>query len=181
MNRCTLLMMMLPPVTIGCGSKAPDTLSKNAAEADTLSSEPADQFPHDPDSVVVFSIDPAQHPRESGDTSTEQGNTQTLHGYDVLRKVEIADPAQQRRIVSAVNKGIRNGPKSGARCFVPRHAVRMTRNEETIDVVICFQCSWYQVFEAESEQPDKLKPISADAQATLNRILADAGVPRAAK
>jgi len=38
------------------------------------------------------------------------------------------------------DRAIGKGPNQSAKCFIPRHALRVTKDGETVDVVICFEC-----------------------------------------
>src|SRR5262245_28951043 len=67
-----------------------------------------DTFPADPDGLVLFSIDPTHRSKEWGNLTPEQEKAERLHGYLLLGKTDITDPAERQRIVHAANQAIRN-------------------------------------------------------------------------
>jgi hypothetical protein len=141
-----------------------------------------DVLPADPDSLVLFSIDPTYRTKERENLSPEQEKAERLHNYLLLGKTEITDPEERRRVVYAVNRAIRKAAGfQGARCFNPRHVLRITARGETKDVVICFECWRYHVLREGQKEPEKRGILDSDAQSSLDSVLTEAGVPLAPK
>jgi hypothetical protein len=89
---------------------------------------------------------------------------------------------EEQGIVYAVNSAIRDASgRQGARCFLPRHVLRITSGGETVDVLLCFECWRYQIIREGDEQPYRRGIVSSEAQPLLDRVLAEAGVPLAPK
>jgi hypothetical protein len=63
-----------------------------------------------------------------------------------------------------------------AKCFWPRHAVRVVDKGQTVDYVICFQCDQLRVHEGSST---RVKPITSEPQPVFNKHLKEAGIPLA--
>jgi hypothetical protein len=137
-------------------------------------------FPDDPEAVTLVSID-GNVRANYGNLTPEQEKGRKWQGYPVLGKTEITDPAKRREVISVVKKAIRNGPDRGFVCFVPRHVLHISKQGETLDVAICFECLRYRVCPADSDEPKAGGTISRDAQPLLDGILTDAGVPLAPK
>ena len=62
-----------------------------------------------------------------------------FHRWRVLGRTSVKDVDVRKRLVTAVEKGVAEatGP---AKCFDPRHGVRVTRGGTTTDLAICFHC-----------------------------------------
>lgn len=98
-----------------------------------------------------------------------------FHGWPVLGRTVVADAAVRTRIVTAVQKGIADSDGSVARCFNPRHGIRVQTSERTVDLLICFECQQVQVFEPGRDAYTAL--TTRDPQASLDAVLTAAKVP----
>lgn len=96
------------------------------------------------------------------------------HGAKVLGQTTVKGKAVQE-VGALIKKGVAEGD-GGAKCFVPRHGVRIVHDKKTYDLVICFECHWVYVHTEGAGDP---KPFvtSAAAEKALNKILTDAKVP----
>jgi hypothetical protein len=121
-----------------------------------------------PDQLTLYSIDP----RTSKDETRE-----TFHRYPVLGKIEMTDPAQRKEIVEAMQAGITTSELVVMACFEPRHAIRVVKQGQTLDLVICFECRAVDL-EPRPIEPRSV-PITRAPQKVLDRYLADAGIPLA--
>lgn len=139
----------------------------------------ADPLPADPDQLVLYSIDGPSALKREDDKAKAEG--EMFHDWPVLGKVEIADPEQRRAIINAVNAATRDKSEVQAKCFIPRHAIRMVKGSETLDVVICFQCRNYERFPPRPLSGNHYEPIASSAQPLLDEALRNAGIPLAAK
>ena len=110
--------------------------------------------------------------------SLEPGNAnkddkpETLHGWKVLGKTTVKDARARKELIEAAGKPSRKG---GAKCFEPRHAIRATHAGKTVDLVICFECSWVYVYEGDKETA-KLT-VDRKEQPAFDRVLREAKVP----
>lgn len=131
-----------------------------------------------PDDVVILSID--GRPRhEAEEPPPEAAKVETVHGYPVLGRVAIGDPGQRREVVERVRQAIRDGPGQPARCFIPRHVVRVAKGGSVTDVVVCFECLRYRVYRDGQDEPGTGRTIASDAQPYFDKLLTDAAVPLA--
>lgn len=109
----------------------------------------------------------------NGDTDDPGG----WHGAKVLGKTTVTAAADRKALASALKKGVEEG-KDGARCFIPRHGVRVSHAGKSYDLLICFECHWLYVYADGSDKPLVLT-TSDGPQKVLNKLLGDAKVPLA--
>ena len=113
------------------------------------------------ESVVLYSLEPGK--------SAKKPKT-SFHGWPVLGKTEVKGTAK-KNLLEAFTKMIEEGDR-GARCFIPRHGVRITAGGKDHDFVICFECGWL-----DPQSGKKRVAISDKHAAAFNKILAGAKVP----
>ena len=114
--------------------------------------------------VEVYSIQP-NHADKGG-----------WRGYKVLGKTTVKK-GDQKTVSAAVKAAVEEGVP-GARCFIPRHGIRVAHGGKTYDLVICFECHWVYVFTDDSDKPTVLT-ISEAPQKAINKILTGAKIPLA--
>jgi hypothetical protein len=81
-----------------------------------------------------------------------------------------------RGAVGALVGGIR--PGVGAKCFEPRHGVRATAGDATVDLVVCFACAWVYVYLGPEDDAEMVMLTVPGDPAALEKVLTDAGVRR---
>ena len=54
--------------------------------------------------------------------------------------------SSRETILGLILEGIRNCDLVPADCFNPRHAVRAERTEEATELILCYECSAYQLY-----------------------------------
>ncbi len=143
---------------------------------------PHGPLPDDPDQLFLYSIDG----KHSNSKTPEEAKIAAgwpvvghLYDYPVLGKIEVTDRRQVRDILAAVRRAIRKAPEVGANCYWPRHVVRTVKGGETVDVVICFQCSRYQVYREGKRETEGTQKLSPDDEPLFDKLLSDAGIPLA--
>ncbi len=114
------------------------------------------------ESIELYSLDP--EPKGVG-------KGEKLHGWAVLGKATVKGKDLEA-IVKAVEGAVGKG--RGAKCFLPRHAIRVTSGGKTADLLICFECEWVYVYEGGKKTAD---PTVSNVQPVLDRVLKAAGVP----
>jgi hypothetical protein len=93
-----------------------------------------------------------------------------FHGYRVLGKVVVTDTETRRGLVPAFQRGVAENQGMVAACFNPRHGIRVTRNGQRADFVICFECAQVQLYG--DVQPEFL--ISRSPKALFDSVLRSA-------
>ena len=127
------------------------------------------------DGFTLYSIDAG---REPGDGSSADGDAPKFHGWIVLGKVDIDDRAERSRLINALQEGIDNNNGSPAKCFNPRHALRIVDGDSTTDYLICFECYQIQVFKARNElAPTSVKLTAKEPEKVFNDALRKAKLP----
>jgi len=87
-----------------------------------------------PDTMVIMALEPHfRHP-------PDQAGGDLFHGYVVTGKAPVEDEASRRALMDLVFEGVSKSDGKVARCFNPRHAIRVTRAGEVVDLVICYEC-----------------------------------------
>jgi len=118
--------------------------------------------------VELFSLDPIatekNPPKESG-----------FHGWIVLGKTTLKGDTKKQALDAA--KASIAKKADGARCFWPRHGIHVAKDNEAVDLVICYECSWVYVYYPDKANPIAVLTTASDAQATLDNILREAKVP----
>jgi len=119
-----------------------------------------------PDRLEMLSL---SHRRRPDDGPEER----LFHGYRVLGRASIDDVAQRRQIVSAFYQSAREGDGEML-CFMPHHALHAVRGNAVVDIVICFHCRLYEVFDGQ-ERP--FAELSTLAQALYERVVREHHLP----
>jgi hypothetical protein len=124
-----------------------------------------------PEQLILYSIDgrdfrPGEEPKVE----------EKFHGYPVLGKVEITDADKRHEIATALKDGLAQSDGKMAKCFWPRHGIRVVEKGRTIEYVICFECYQLVAHEGDSQS---VKPVTRDPQSVFDRHLTAAGIPLA--
>jgi hypothetical protein len=114
--------------------------------------------------IEVYSLD--------GERNVKDG----WHGAKVLGKTTVkGDDAKD--LVKVLRQGVKEGGE-GKRCFIPRHGIRATHDGKTVDLAICFECSWVYIYTDKAEKATVLT-FSSAPEKTIIDILEKAKVPLA--
>ena len=114
----------------------------------------------DTDAAVLFSISP--------NVARSVGAPNTFHGYPILGKLEVRGD-DKAKLLSALAKGQADKPEHGAKCFIPRHGLRLTKAGDSQDYVICFQCNYIDT--GKDGEKSTRDTISDAPRVVFNRIL----------
>lgn len=93
-------------------------------------------------------------------------------GYTILGSVAL-DPNQRVALLTALYRGIAEGPDYSAECFEPRHVLAIDGIDEVL--VICFECNKLLVWNGE---PIDTVSLSTAQRDHFNRVLDAAKIPR---
>src|SRR6476469_10764945 len=81
----------------------------------------------------LYSLDPAKESKEG------------FHGWAILGKTAVTGELATK-VRDSVKKGIGENKDAKGACFNPRHGIRIVREKQTYDLVICFQCLQIYIF-----------------------------------
>jgi len=118
--------------------------------------------------LELFSLDP-ELDRKAGKDG--------FHGWKVLGQTVVKDAPARKQVVGSLYNGIAENTGNGAKCFDPRHGVRATVEGKTVDLVICFECSWVYVYYDREGDRQGVAITTGKPQAVFDKVLKDAGVP----
>jgi hypothetical protein len=89
------------------------------------------------DEFTLLSLDP--------DRGAGQKAKSAFRGYRVVGSTAIVAPKEKTSLVNALENGIADG-RTIAMCFNPRHGIRAKKGDQTIDCLICFECSQVVIY-----------------------------------
>ena len=122
-----------------------------------------------PDAIILFSLEWDFKPNELPE------DAELLHGYRVLGKTKIQEPASVNELFAAFRNDLNDSGIQSA-CFWPRHAIRIVDKTKTVDYVICFHCGNYEL-----TMDDKLvrqsRAMGRTSRPIFNRYLKAANIP----
>ena len=93
----------------------------------------------------------------------------SIRGYRIGGEVLIKPGEERTNLVNALATGIAEGNLM-AYCFNPRHGIRARKGNETLECLICFECS--QAYVGTNKYA-----ISTNPAAIFNGVLRKAGIP----
>lgn len=64
--------------------------------------------------------------------------------YYVLDRVELSQE-EISSVVASFQQAYYDGEEGGMMCFWPHHAIRLTKGDRVLEILICFKCRNYQV------------------------------------
>jgi hypothetical protein len=112
--------------------------------------------------IMLYSLEPsARH----GDATH---NERVFHGFGIIGRAEITDPAERRALLQAIAESVRRPPDMVAACFNPRHALSIQDGSRTVDLTICFECHQMR---ADGFAGDKGLVISPAQEPTFDQAL----------
>lgn len=107
-------------------------------------------------------------------TKESLADPETLHGYTVRGQATIRDRELRQELLDALGHGMRENDGMVAACFNPRHAIIAKHGDETCEVIICFECLTFQVWDG-SEKIETVD-LSETPRTTFDRVYTAAGL-----
>lgn len=93
---------------------------------------------------ILLSLDPMDPTLRS---ESDPPPAETFHRFAVLGKKSITNPSERAELLRALDEGIAAADGVPAAClFSPRHGISATLKDETVDLVICFECLTIEVY-----------------------------------
>ena len=108
------------------------------------------------------------------DPRRQMNGADGFHGFKVLGTAVISDSEIRQKLVSAFERAVAEKPGAIAACFNPRHGIRVSKDRERADFVICFECRQVQVSYGEA-QGEFL--INNSAKSLFDSVLQTRGLP----
>jgi hypothetical protein len=151
-------------------------LSVLVVAAVSTSARPADEGPHKVPEAAKVILDKAETFEliSLDPVKPDKKPKEDFHGWKVLGKTRVADAAARKKLVAAFEKGVNEYKGGPAKCFMPRHGIRVSHAGKTADFVICFECYQTQVTVNGKREPTFL--VSRSPTGAFNSALKKAGV-----
>lgn len=122
---------------------------------------------HSATNVVLYSLEPL------GELTPKD---KTLHGVRILGETKL-DARRSRVAINAFESAIATGATNfGARCFEPRHALRVSADGQTYDFMLCYECQWLALMRDDKEI---VRVCAIGVPVDLNKLLTGAKIPLA--
>lgn len=154
---CTILLAMFVVLLTKCNHDPPVAMGIDASSIQSL---------------TLYSLDGGKKQSAKRPPKPEK-----FHGFVVLGKVEITSPAKRKEIMDALYRGISSSNRwDMAKCFWPRHGIRVSVNDVMTDYVICFECHQLHV---SSNGKTETEPTTNKPQVLLNKLLRAENIPLA--
>ncbi len=116
-------------------------------------------------------------PRPIGrDEESARPDAETFHGYRILGAADVDDPTTRRRIVELVYDGVDGNTTTVAACFDPRHGIRATQGDRSIDLVICFECLQLKLYDSGTADGGSGLLTSRSPEPEMTRIFNELGL-----
>lgn len=119
----------------------------------------------------IFALNPV--PPEPEEVAKAPG--ELFQGYRVLGKAKLTSKEERDRLIEAVRDAIRSNDGTAAKCFTPRHGLRIVAQGDAVDLVICFECYQMRVHQGPNEH---MLLIGRDGESELDAALARHQLPK---
>lgn len=100
----------------------------------------------EPESFELMSLLP-----ERGE-SPPAGAGEDFHGHLVMGRATVSEAREREELLGAFEQGIKESDGRVAKCFNPRHGLRIRKGARTIDVSICFECLQSVIYDGSTER-----------------------------
>ncbi len=157
-RNCLIVAVVLVALLLGWCHSAPFNRFPPAA-LDAVANDPG---------AVIYSLEPNSY-------LMDNEGKETFHGYVVLGKTTLADPADRDAMVGEITAAT-YGAWDRSACFDPRHGFRAVSAEGTNDFLLCFACS--QAYVHLPDGGSKMVLIQGTGD-FFNRYLSKHGLPLA--
>jgi len=113
---------------------------------------------------VLYSLEPITEANPPGPK---------LHGFKILGKTKL-DQEQTVAAVNAFKAAISDCGHNSVACFDPRHALRVTKGDQTYDLLLWYECNSLEVYRGDKRFTSF---CAAGSPKTLNGLLTAAKIP----
>lgn len=101
-----------------------------------------------------------------------------FHGYPLLGHLTVTNPVVHQEVVREFLASIDKSNGAKALCFMPRHAIRLKRGADELDLLVCYECRYIVVHRGREQWE---VGVSGSSKALLNQLLTEAAIPLAAE
>ena len=111
----------------------------------TPAPEPKNEIPAEARAVLESADELVLYALHPHDTVTGDERTLNLQRFVALGRAKVTGDAH-RDVLKEIFRGVGDWDGMMAHCFMPRHGVRATKGDTTVDVVVCFECRQVYVY-----------------------------------
>lgn len=164
---CCILLLLLYVSSASCSSPDSGSGPLQVDFGDEVSQESRD---------ILFQATSFELVAVNPDWPTEETrqDPSTLHGYTVRGRATIEDRQTRLDLLSALAQGARENDSMVAACFNPRHALIAQSGGKTCEILICFECLTFQIWDGTTRI--ETVDLSETPCRTFDRIFAEAGL-----
>jgi hypothetical protein len=123
---------------------------------------------------ILYSLDPQSRGMKPADLKGKP----IFHQYIILGQTPLKNAQTRADVLSALYKGIRTNKGGAAKCFNPRHGIRAVQGNQTVDLVICFECRQIKIYDGNGQHNASTE---SSPQPVFDRVLSQARVPLAGR
>jgi len=167
MLKSLFVLLLSGLLGVSCSAPDPGTGPLQADFGDELSQEFRDIL-FQADTLELVALDPDWPTKESLADPT------TLHGYNVRGRATLESRPLRLELLVALGDGARENNGMVAACFNPRHALIAEFQGKTCELIICFECLTFQVYDG-SEKIETVD-LSETPRKAFDRIFTEAGL-----
>ncbi len=107
-------------------------------------------------------------------TEESRADPTTLHGYSVRGRSTLVEREKRLELLVALGEGAMENDGVVAACFNPRHAIIAQYDGKVCELIICFECLTFQVWDG-NERVETVD-LSETPRATFDRIYTSLGL-----
>jgi hypothetical protein len=115
-----------------------------------------------PEAVELLALVPfptvVEAPLKAGERS--------FHGFRVRSSGPLEDARAAAALIELLREGVARGDGKVALCFLPRHGLRVSRGEDRVDLVVCFECFQIRCYDARGERADLQTSAALEPEVT---------------
>lgn len=96
-----------------------------------------------------------------------------FHGYTIIGQTKLEDSDDVQELTGALVDGFKYNPAIATMCFEPRHGLRLSTLDSSLDLVICYSCKRVRLVDSGRESE---LVMSKKTKELLDRHLGEAGI-----
>ncbi len=73
--------------------------------------------------------------------------TESFHGYAILKQHTVTVSPELLSVLTELESAAQHWKGSSARCFIPRHALRVIEQGTSYDLLICYECKSAEIYQ----------------------------------
>jgi hypothetical protein len=112
---------------------------------------------------------------DGGPKRAPRGETAQFHDTPVLAVGTLADQSARRQFTASLRRVLESGHGGQPACFFPRHGVTLIDGPRRYDIVMCFECNRFDVYDGDGNGLYS-SGFAAEESAVWDALFSAAGV-----